>query len=244
MVSVINNTVGDKRKILDETVNTLVDKVNTAILDGCSVVHDISDVASSTLKDVVAATETMNSSSSQAVESFVAFMDNEGENVCSKLGECFSKLENDLSNERSRVNDIDNTIKNYTESMDGMTLKPTGQTPKKQAFSDKVLNKLSSTRSHDIIRTEVKNKSPESEPVEINEVAVVVEVVEVVEAPQISEEKELEENVVNENSNPQLQVSTKGSSKLTKSKLTKSKSVTLDSKEAEDVRTRSASTAV
>ena len=241
MVSVINNTVGDKRKILDDTVNTLVDKVNTAILDGCAVVHDISNVASSTLKDVVAATETMNSSSSQAVESFVTFMDNEGENVCSKLGECFSKLQNDLSNERSRVNDIDNTIKNYTESMDGMTLKPTGQTPKKQAFSDKVLNKLSSTRSHDIIRTEVKNKSPESEPVEIDEVAVAVEVVE---APQISEEKELEENVVNENSNPQLQVSTKGSSKLAKSKLTKSKSVTLDSKEAEDVRTRSASTAV
>lgn len=242
MVSGINNTVGDKRKILDDTVSTLVDKVNIAIADGCAVVHDISEVASSTLKDVVTATEAMNTSSTQAVESFVTFMDNEGETVCSKLGECFSKLENDLSNERSRVNGIDSSVKGYTEAMDGMTLKPTGQTPKKQVFSDNVLIKLSSTRSHDVIRTEIKNKTSSGELLETPEPAAVIENPEEVSVVEdILKEKESEENIVNENSNPQLQVSTKGSSKLTKSKLLRSKSV-VESKDAEDIISRPRST--
>lgn len=231
MVSSINDTVGDKRRILDQTVNSLVEKVNTAIVDGCGVVHEISEVASSTLKDVVTATETMNTSSSDAVNSFVKFMDNEGETVCSKLGECFSELESNLSTEKSRINDIEVSVKNYTDAMDGMTLKPTGQTPKKQVFSDSVLAKLSVTRSHEIIRTEIKRKQTSEQSEEtfepIESAAIVVDF-----------PKENEENVVNENSNPQLQ-STKGKAK---SKLTKSKSVMEPAKESEEViRARSSS---
>jgi kinesin family protein 11 len=154
MISNISNTVGDKRQNLIDTVDNLLDNVNTSIKHGCNVTNETSKTANLILTDVTNATETMNNNAINALESFTTFMDGKGQYVCQDMTSYFSSLETKLSSNHSQISSIGDRVNEFGNSVESTVLQPTGTTPKKQKFNE--LTKLPLTRDHNVIKNEVR----------------------------------------------------------------------------------------
>jgi len=152
----VSDTVGSKRKFLEDTVTSVIGNVDTAIVEGCSVVETTSETANKILRDVNSAAVRMNDSASAFMRGFTAYMNQEGDNISSELGKHFSAVEAHLAAQRAGLEGINTSAVAHGENIVDTELKPTGNTPKKTIFVPR--EAVAPTRNHTEIRSEVREQ--------------------------------------------------------------------------------------
>jgi hypothetical protein len=157
--------VGTKRKFLDSTVTDLCSEVATAIEQGVTVVDSTSATASKVLSDVSAASQAMNASASGAMDSFTAFMDEEGEALSSGLKEHFSMVASHAGAQSSGLAELLNEAGAHLEAMQACKVEPTGSTPRKTREAT-FEGPFKRTRSHAAIRETARSAVLDAQPVE------------------------------------------------------------------------------
>lgn len=234
MISNISNTVGDKRQNLIETVDNLLENVNSSIEQGCNVANETSKTANLILTDVTNATESMNTNASNALESFTTFMDGKGQDLCQDMTKYFSSLESQLSSNYSNISSIGDRVNEFGNSIESTILQPTGTTPKKQKFNE--LTKLPLTRDHNLIKNEVRginviqvecNNEDDSSSISSNEsrTSIPFSDIDISESSAEKKRKKINIAVDCENVNPNIVETEDAVGKKTKSKIQRSKSV-------------------
>ena len=156
-LSTVSGMVGTKRKYLDETVTELCAHVDEAIAQGVTVVENTSVTANKVLSDVSQASQAMNSTASSAMDTFTAFMDQEGEALCSGLQSHFDTVAAHAQVQTQDLSALQKAAGIHNETMEGQRLASTGRTPQKVAPVS-FEGPFKRTRSHGIIRTEAKNQ--------------------------------------------------------------------------------------
>jgi hypothetical protein len=176
-LSNISNTVSEKREMLIETVDTITQHVQVAIVQACTVVDATSEQATSILNDVKHATTKMNGTASQSMSQFVDFMDKEGQHISSELSNHFRSVDMNLDNQRAGLVDIRSVASDHNVAQQNDVVLASGLTPRK--LVSKKLPPLVSTRDHADIKDESKGlKIKTTEPISVVSTSLPVCVVE------------------------------------------------------------------
>lgn len=151
MLATVSGMVGAKRKYLDVTVSDLCAHVDSAIEQGVAVVDATSATASKVLSDVSSASQAMNTTASQAMDTFTSFMDQEGEALSSGLQAHFGVVASHANEQTGDLVALKKAAGIHSESMEASRLQQTGSTPRKIAPIS-FEGPFKRTRSHGVIR--------------------------------------------------------------------------------------------
>ena len=142
-------------------MTTLVGEVDVALKKASATVKETSATADKVLKDVVAATQTMTTSSNECLTTFESFINKEGKVTQYKLVAHFTVLDTHLASQSGGITTISTTSVQYGEEAQ-VCLGTTGATPKKVLF--RPLDGLAKTRYHELIRAESRGPEVVSTP--------------------------------------------------------------------------------
>ena len=154
-LSTVSGMVGAKRKYLDVTVTELCAHVDAAIEQGVTVVDATSATANKVLSDVSSASQAMNATASGAMDTFTAFMDQEGEALRSGLQDHFNTVSAHAQAQNGDLVALKKAAGIHSETMEGHRLPSSGRTPQKVAPVS-FEGPFKRTRSHGVIRSEAK----------------------------------------------------------------------------------------
>jgi hypothetical protein len=183
----LTESVPEKQQLLVDSSSMVIAKIHTAVSEGlwnwfskaifyikilgCESIKETSETANTILTKVQEATNTMNNSTKESINSFTQFLDSVGKNITSDLGAHFQEVDVFLLNqEKIATVTIDGAEKFKTTSASSVVL-PTGGTPKKKQFSplrslryfilflwNHITQYFSNTRNREEIKDEVRNR--------------------------------------------------------------------------------------
>lgn len=155
----VSGDVSNQRENLNTTITGLLQTVDTAISCASETVNKTSKTASGIIDDVTTATKTMNSNATEAMESFVSFIDNKGTILSSDLKTHFNELDGHLQYQSEGLNGISESVSSYSNAVISSVTKRSGSTPQKMKFQP--LQELFCTREHVLIRQQaIQRKKP------------------------------------------------------------------------------------
>lgn len=106
------------------------------------------------LVDIKSAVEKMEASAGSCMASFVSFVDNQGEDLNKELNVHFDSLHSHLSAQHDGLSEVSHLSSEYAMRSEMEVMGTTGNTPQKKPFP--TLLDLATTRSHDIIKNEIR----------------------------------------------------------------------------------------
>jgi hypothetical protein len=130
--------------------------------DACSIVKTTSGTANKILVDVKSAATNMNSRAATSMNEFSEFLDGTGQKLNSDIVSHFDELDIHLQDQSEIVNDMTSSVVTYGNTILTTKVEKIGTTFIKQTFPDLPL--LASTRSHDSIKSEIRQNSNISLP--------------------------------------------------------------------------------
>lgn len=162
-LSAVEKTLEVSRKVpankeeLEQTVGKLVKDVDQAIEEGCAAVDRTSEMANKILTDVHSASTKMNNSASKSMDTFVMFMDKEGEAISVGLSTHFDSLKDHLQSQTEGLNEMRVQTVTHGKTVEESVVIPSGGTPPKTEYRKRAV--LANTRSHEAIKDEVRRRN-------------------------------------------------------------------------------------
>ena len=136
-----------------ESLSAEVDRVNA---ENVEAVHSTKVTVSRILSDVQSASSAMSSGVSHSLDAFVSSMDSHGENAKTHAKEFFEEIGSGLASQNAVLIPWEERSIAFERSTMESRLKPRGTTPEKAPF--RAFPNLSSTRDHNLIKSEAKAK--------------------------------------------------------------------------------------
>lgn len=150
----VSGSVLTQKHRLEETVSNVVDHVKAAVLSGCAVIQSTSATANKVVTDVTNASENMSGKATESMDEFKAFLEDTGAKLSAELSTHFQDLDSHLATQDESLARVDDQLGSFGQTMLSTQVVATGATPKKQRFAP--LPVLASTRSHEEIKSEVR----------------------------------------------------------------------------------------
>lgn len=155
LVSGVSDTVGEKRTKLDDTASALVSSIDSAVAEAKKKAKGTAHSAAALLGDVNRASEGMQAGASSSIDSFQAFLGDQGYAVSGGVTAHFAALGSSLHAAKRGVSAISGDAGQYCEALLSDAPVASGNTPAKQtAFAPLTDLETLATREHGLIRKE------------------------------------------------------------------------------------------
>jgi hypothetical protein len=153
----MTSTIGNKRKLVDEETSSMIANIDATSKKACQQIQHTSSIANEVLTTVDTASNEMKSTTAQALEDFTVYMNNEGVKLEKDIAGHFASTNGVYKQQQEDLQSTTNNVSDYHKDMVSTAVKQSGSTPRK--VRNTVIPTFATTRSHALIKEEVRTNS-------------------------------------------------------------------------------------
>eukprot|EP00981_Chlorochromonas_danica_P012539 scaffold5121_cov223-Ochromonas_danica.AAC.17 len=148
------SAIGSKRKHVEDETRTLAQELNVTAKKACQQVQYTAEAANQVLTSVTKASEQMQARSSEALQQFSSYMDDEGDKLQDSIHTYFKTTKTAYEEQKKTLTATEGKVVEHCEFMKTSLAPVNGSTPRKVVVSQKPT--LKPTRPHVVIKQEAK----------------------------------------------------------------------------------------
>ncbi len=152
----VSEAVNEKQIALDSTIASVVDYTNKSVAHVTQTVGNTSETVTALISDIKRDSHAMQTTTATSINNFTTYMNSQGENVRLAVGEHCQGLGEFLQTTLISIGDVEGQTTSFVNEIQDFTVPVSGGTPTKVILfsNQRVLENLTQTRDHAIIRSE------------------------------------------------------------------------------------------